>query len=137
MGVLYVENLNLFVFLECLLNAVLEKAVFDLGGNVLAVALLNDGLGGFPGAESRNFSLGHKGFNDLVALLGNGLGGDFDTEGGDTIFFFLQADIHDCVNIWAFRGGEKLVSKCGEVKGGKRDFFSLGFRADVLRMIGH
>lgn len=122
LGVLDVENLNLFVFLECLLNAVLEKAVFDLGGNVLAVALLNDGLGGFPGAESRNFSLGHKGFNDLVALLGNGLGGDFDTEGGDTIFFFLQADIHDEIGL-RFRGGAKLGRIGSEVKGRKRGFF--------------
>jgi hypothetical protein len=29
------------------------------------------------------------------------------------------------------------VSKCGEVKGGKRDFFRSGFRADVLGVSGH
>jgi hypothetical protein len=29
------------------------------------------------------------------------------------------------------------VSKCGEVKGGKRDFFGSGFRTDVLRVSGH
>ena len=122
LGVLDVENLNLFVFLECLLNAVLEEAVLDLGGNVLAVALFNDGPGGFSGAESRNFSLRHKGFNDLAALFGNGLGGDFDTEGSDTIFFFLQADIHDEIGL-RFRGGVKLGRIGREVKGRKRGFF--------------
>ena len=122
LGVLDVENFKFFIFLECLLNAVLEEAVLDLGGNVLAVALLNDGLGGFPGAESRNFSLGHKGFNDLAALLGNGLGRDFDTEGSDTIFFFLQADIHDEIGL-RFRGGAKLGRIGREVKGRKRGFF--------------
>ena len=122
LGVFDVENLNLLVFPERLLNAVLEEAVLDLGGNVLAVAFLNDGLGGFPGAESRNFSLGHEGFDDLVALLGNGLGGDFDTEGSGTIFFFLQADVHDEIGL-RFRGGVKLVRIGREVKGRKRGFF--------------
>lgn len=36
-----------------------------------------------------------------------------------------------------FAGGEKLVSKCREVKGGKRDFFPSGLWADVLGVNGH
>ena len=91
-----------------LIQGVLHHALLQFRRDLLAKAFLNDGSGDLAGAESANACLAAEGPDDLLALLPELVGGDFDAERGRTIGLPFDGNFHrDSAGIRPVAGAER------------------------------
>ena len=99
-------------------------------GDLVAIALLNDGPRNLAGTESGDPSLVAEGPDDFEALLLQVGRGNFDGEPGRTVRLSFDGNFHGFSRITSGRGGGTLEGERRVVKDAGRDGNS-GFQAAI------